>query len=273
MWAAAGPAVQRQAVDVAIRAAIQTGALSYAAYKASKGMPIYRTVSNPAKRAKRQASVRARNQVMFKNQFRFQGIHNFKRSIQFNCPYIPNTGFQWATTSAFGFSLATSLSQIGKAGGGANTTAAFSGSAELTALFDQYRIMGMTITMFFTANSSESSTAAGLTQSLPCILYAEDNSDITVPASANSLCEYANLKSFQFGGGVNKLIIKIKPRALMTSNNGNQVTSANQWFTTNNATQEFYGIKFYSPQSGTAATATGNLIVIIDQYMQFRDIQ
>jgi len=212
---------------------------------------------------------------MWKNQFRFRGVHEFKRSLTFNCPYVPNTGFQWATTNAFGFALSTSLSQLGKYGGGAPTYPTYSGNAELSALFDAYRIKNLRVTMFFTANSSEASTTAGLTQSLPVILYAVDHTDVTVPGAATTLCEYANMKQFQFGGGTNKLVINVKPRALITGsgNNGSIQTNVGEWFPVSGNTQEFFGLKFYSPQSGTAATATGNLVVIIEQTMEFKDIQ
>jgi len=275
------PAVGFVARNVAIaglrqaarNAPLLIGATALSNYR--KMPSFYRTVTGDAKRQRIRSKTRSfkSQAISSRNQFIFKGVHNFKRSLQFNSPFIPNTGIQWATTNAFGGGLITSLSQIAKTGGGATTTAAFSGFAELSSLFDLYRIVKLRVTMYYTANTQEATPAAVPAAGMPVIYYAEDNSDGQAPGAVTSIMEYGNVKSFQFGGGNNKLVINITPRALNTASFGTPQAPASTWYTTNNSNQEFYGLKFWIPQTGTAATATGNFVVMIDQFMQFKDQQ
>jgi len=144
--------------------------------------------------------------------------------------------------------------------GGYFTLAQFAGYADLTTVFDQYRIMQIIVT--FEPNVPVVALALGI-----YIGTALDYDDATAPSANTDLEQYDNYLSVPVGQYFQRTF---NPRIAFAAYSGAFTSYSNQragWIDCASTNVQHYGIKWYMP---TAASSTSVYNVKVQAFLQFR---
>lgn len=117
------------------------------------------------------------------------------------------------------------------------------GSTDFTNLFDQYKISGVKVRIWWTSTSSDSATRVPA----PRMIYSVDEDDNEVPTDLNGFRQKNSVKVHQFGNGV-PLQLYIKPRLAKSVYNNSVSTaysSTRSWVDCQNSNVPHYGLKFF----------------------------
>jgi hypothetical protein len=150
-------------------------------------------------------------------------------------------------------------------GGALQANASNPGSSELIALFDEYRIDSVEVSLMLGCNSIQGGTAA--TAQLPILNIAFDPNDTSV-TSLSSILQYQNLQIVQLGSNItqNGYVMKIRPTPLTTVGgvlSGTPSTRA-PFISTDQPGVQHFGLKiFYDPAGSTLATVFGTLSIYV----------
>jgi hypothetical protein len=134
---------------------------------------------------------------------------------------------------------------------------------ELTALYDQYRIMKVKVEFIVTGATNPLTGPPGL------ILTALDYNDATTPASVNELVQYETVQSVPVGNYFERTL---QPRSAVAAYSGVFTSFANvyaQWIDTASSSVVHYGIKYYIP---AIATSVYTISPIAHYHVQCRSL-
>jgi len=168
-----------------------------------------------------------------------------------NTPVLINTGTspnqllsianasasQFVTTnsSQFGGSLQFMLSHL------ANVS-------EIVNLYDNYRIKKVVVQVIPSFNSSDLAQVAGGTHGIPCMHYAVDSDDATVPANRTAIMENSYCRTVRLDGPFNIVIVPRAQNVIATSGGGSAaggMLPSNTWLDTASQNVPHYGLKFW----------------------------
>jgi len=229
-----------------------------AGYGAVRGArSAYRAVY-PTRKAKRSRVPRSLN---------IRGLHRFKRSVRFELKCKPAAGFSYdGTNYSTNMSMNFSLNAIGILVGAAGAGIAMPDTAELTDLFDQFRIDGVSIKFFYQHTEQ---LAGSLTNSMPVVLYLWDQADSTVETNAE-LIQHGDVKRHQL---TRPLITRGKPLAIdALASSGITPLKYGTFLAKSNSTAQHNSFKMvWDPvgADGTAQSAT--LSVYVDLFVTCKD--
>lgn len=206
-----------------------------------------------------------------------RGTHTFKRTIQTSVPYVPSTGFQSGVAS-LGLSMAFSLSSL-KITTGSVVTQSVPGFTDLTNLFDKWRLVGVTVKVFFQNNSSLTSS---ILTCMPLLNYVWDTNDDAVPG-IGAILQYPTVRQFQFGNGAAAsgcLVTSGKPLAHLGTGDdviggttgGTRPEKYGAWCDTSVPQVQHNSLKMYLDSfSATQATSEGAFSFYVDMVYQCKD--
>jgi len=135
--------------------------------------------------------------------------------------------------------------------------------AEITNLYDNYRIKMVYVHVIPSFNSSEiaygTASATG-SMGIPMMHYTVDNDDAVVPTSRSKVTENSYAKSRRLDS---PFTIAVRPRAqnVVATTAGSAAAGmlpANQWLDCDSTTVPHYGLKFWLDEFPTVTSATGS---------------
>lgn len=190
-------------------------------------------------------------------------VTKMRRSWTLDMGYYGNNG--WANTGALDFQINFAASQSNVNLGGVSfygpTTI---NSAELSNLYDQYRLMQATVRIDWNYNSYPVSSGTAVA---PLIYYVADYDDST-SSVVSTLLQYPGVKTHSFlQNGYKPLIISVKPKPLRDIASTGVLTSYGPmttapWIRTAEMATPHYGLKFCATQFGIAgAVLVGNVTI------------
>lgn len=146
---------------------------------------------------------------------------------------------------------------------------------EFTALFDQYRINKIKVTLYPHANSTETPCNA-TNDFIPLIAFCEDTDDATTPTSVDDLNQKPNVRYSRFNKPIS---MWIKPhvatevyRSTITTGYGN---IANAWIDSISSDIPHYGFKWAimgDSESGVGGNAIMKYEIVVQYYCSFRGV-
>lgn len=146
-------------------------------------------------------------------------------------------------------------------------------SSEFTALFDQYYIAGVKVSITYNYNTEGINNIGSMN---PRIYYSPDYDDADVPPNEDSLRNRNSTKSWTFG--TNKpLVIYIKPRKAIQTYEGN-ITSGYSpmrgWVDSRNSAAEHYGMKYWLKNVKLSPTQENQIQFTFDTtyYLKFKGV-
>lgn len=179
-----------------------------------------------------------------------------RRTWQQDITYYGTQG--WFNTGAQDFQINFAASASGINIGGTSLFGPVTpNSAELSNLFDQYRITGVTLRIDWCYNSYP---VSGGNAVAPLLYYVADYDDSTAATVAN-LLEYPGVVTHSFlENGYKPLIVSVKPKPLRDVAGTGLLTaygpmSSAPWLRTSEMTTPHYGLKFASQIFGLSGTA------------------
>lgn len=195
-------------------------------------------------------------------------VHKIRRSWTLPISYYGTNG--WANLGApdFQVNFAGSVSNVNIGGVsvyGPNTPNA----SELSSLFDQYRITGVTLRIDWDYNSYPVSSGQSVA---PLIYYVADYDD-SQGAIVTDLLQYPGVQTHSFlQDGYTPLIVSVKPRPLRDIASTGILTAYGPmttapWIRTADMTTPHYGLKFCASQfsiGGTLQTGSIQITAYID---------
>jgi len=192
-----------------------------------------------------------------------------RRSWTQDIAYYGGTG-GWANSGNLDFQInfAASQSEV-RIGGVLVYGPSTPNSTELSNLFDQYRIMGVTVRIDWDYNSFP---VSGGTNIAPLLYYVADYDD-SGSAIVSGLLQYSGVRTHSFmHDGYTPLITYIKPKPLRDVAGTGVLTSYGPmsnapWLRTAEMTTPHYGLKFCSSGfslGGTTLTGTATITSFID---------
>lgn len=160
-------------------------------------------------------------------------------------------------------------------GAGAYANVALPNYSDFTALYDQYRIDYVDVTMTFSNNVSSTSSAVPC---LPIIYFAPDYDDVGATNLA-AIAQYDNLKKFQLGSGPGVMkTIRCYPRPNVQLYNSPVSTGYGQasrklFLDTNSPAVPYYGAKFVVDPTALAGGSTpiGNICMSYKYHLTFKN--
>jgi hypothetical protein len=186
-----------------------------------------------------------------------------RRSWNQSISYYGSNGWFNSGSPDFQINFAASVSNI-SIGGTLVYGPATPGSAELSALFDQYRLTQVTVRIDWNYNSYPVSAGNAVA---PLIYYVADYDD-SGSALISNLLQYPGVKTHSFlANGYTPLIVSIRPKPLrdiastgLLTAYGPMVTAP--WIRTADMTAPHYGLKFCADQFALGGVAlTGNITI------------
>lgn len=146
---------------------------------------------------------------------------------------------------------------------------------EFTALFDQYRINKIKVTMYPHADNSQTPVNA-TNDFIPLIAFCTDTDDSTAPASVDELNQRSNVRYTKFNKPIS---IWIKPhvdteiyRSAVTTGYGN---IANAWIDSASSDIPHYGLKWAimgDSETGLGANSIMKYEIVLQFYCSFRGV-
>jgi len=143
--------------------------------------------------------------------------------------------FVGANSAQFGGSLQFMLSHL------ANVS-------EIVNLYDNYRIKKVVVQVIPSFNSSELIQAVAGPAGIPCMHYAVDSDDATVPANRTSIMENSYCRTVRLDAPFNIVIVPRAQNVVATSGGGSVaggMLPANTWLDTASQNIPHYGLKFW----------------------------
>lgn len=177
-------------------------------------------------------------------------------------PWNPTSGFFGASPN-IQVNFAGSVSEI-RLGGVAVYGPTLPNSSEFSALFDQYRINGVTLRLDWNTNST---SIADIAQSPPLVYFAADYDD-SGDANVQALLQYPGVRTHSFfTNGYKPVIFSVKPKPLRDIAGTGLLTSygpdlSSPFIRTAELSTPHYGIKIATQALGsTGASVTGYLML------------
>jgi len=239
---------------------------AYGAYRGARSIGKNRT-SRRVKRIPRSLTVK--------------GLHQFKRSVNFNMGYSPLNGVTGpAGGTSNSLSMNFSLQTVSILVGAVRSAQVIPNFAELTALFDKWRLKSVTVSVFFQDNSSSTGVTA---TNIPLVNYIWDSSDNTIE-TLDQMSQHPNVKRYQFGNGAARngcLKTRGVPLAHITGagiNGGTVVTGtrpekAGTWFDTATPDVAHNCLKMtFDPIGGTQVANEGSFSYYVDLMYELKDV-
>jgi len=241
---------------------------AYGAYRGSRAVSKLTRRTKPMRRIPRGINVK--------------GLHTFKRAINFIVPYSPLNGIVGVAGGLDNrFSLTFGLDQIVLLVGAVRSGYAVPNFTELTALFDKWRIKGVTVSVFFQDNSSSTGVTA---TNMPLLNYVWDTSDNSLESIAE-MNQHPNVKRQQFGSGSTRTgCIRTSGRPLTHLNTGDSISGGlastgsrpekyGTWIDTVSPSTSFYALKgVFDPLGATQVVSQGSMSFYIDITYELKDV-
>ncbi len=183
-------------------------------------------------------------------------IHPIRRTWQQDITYYGTQGWFNTGSQDFQIQFAGSASNI-NVGGTALFGPVTPNSAELSNLFDQWRMKGATVRIDWEYNSYPVSSGNAVA---PLIYYVADYDD-GGSANSSALCEYPGVRTHSFlENGYKPLIVHVKPKPLRDVASTGILTAYGPminapWLRTADLTTPHYGLKFATSLFGLGGTA------------------
>jgi len=198
-------------------------------------------------------------------------VIKIRRSWTQDISYFGTAG--WFNTGALDFQInfgaSSSSINLGGVGVYGPTTP---NSAELSNLFDQFKITNVTLRIDWDYNSYPVSSGTAVA---PLIYYAADYDD-SGSSPVSTLLQYPGVQTHSFlENGYRPLIVMVKPKPLRDIANTGVLTSygpmtAAPWIRTSEMTTPHYGLKFCAAQFGVGGnTYIGNIAITAYIDMEF----
>jgi hypothetical protein len=186
-----------------------------------------------------------------------------RRSWTQDIGYYGVNGWFNSGSSDFQINFAASTSNI-NIGGVAVYGPTTAGSSELSAMFDQYKLMQVTVRIDWNYNSYPVGSGTAVA---PLMNYVVDYDD-SGSALMNNLLQYPGMKTHSFlQNGYTPLIVSCKPKPLRDIASTGISTAygpmtAAPWIRTADMTTPHYGLKFCATQFGLGGAALiGNITI------------
>lgn len=165
-------------------------------------------------------------------------IHSFTRTAILTSPNMT------ATTTATGGNIGFTLSQV------PNYT-------EYTALFDQYRIKAVKISIIPELTQGTLNSGAINAGSIWTTI---DHTDLASPANVDEILQYDKLKRGR--------TTSIHTRYVRVNTIEDNMVDYNKWHSTADSNEQYYGVKFWREALGSGTLPTK---LIVKYYLQFKD--
>lgn len=208
-------------------------------------LTVYRSLRSGAKRPRSaggssgssRASMTAMARVRIPRPLKDRGVYRFLRvSTPLKINMNSSTGF--AGSNSYGIGIQYELAKMSTTRG--NST--FSGQAELSSLFDSYRITSVKLVVCY--SNSDTSTAA---YERPVFFIANDYNDAAQPASADVILQRGVYRSMQLGGTPQRH--RCRPQVAVSAFEGAFTGYAEmpkgQWLNSSYATIQHFGTKLW----------------------------
>jgi hypothetical protein len=186
-----------------------------------------------------------------------------RRSWEQSIGYWGANGWFNSGSSDFSITFAASTSDI-RIGGTSVFGPTTAGSAELSNMFDQYRIVQATVRIDWSYNSYPVTSGVAVA---PLMNYVVDYDDAG-SALMNNLLQYPGMKTHSFlQNGYTPLIVSLKPKPLRDVAGTGVLTSYGPmttapWIRTSEMTTPHYALKFCASQFGLGGvTQVGNITI------------
>jgi hypothetical protein len=182
--------------------------------------------------------------------------YNIRRSWTQQINYNPGAGGWNSASPDIQFNFAASVSNI-NLGGVGTFSPTTPNSSEFSALFDQYRIKGITLRLDWDCNSY---SVSNISSAAP-LLYVVADYDGSTDAAVSDLLQYPQVVTHSFmESGYKPLIMHIKPRPLMDIASTGVLTAYSPakvapFIDTSYMTVPHYGIKLASSGNGASTNA------------------
>jgi len=186
---------------------------------------------------------------------------NLVRTTNYTISWSGNLG--WSATGFFDLAFAFSMNSVDIYSNGALlTSVAYPGIADLSNLFEWWRLNKVEVQMFSSSNSL-AQTTGGNVAALPVLNIAFDPNDISA-ISLNSILQYENLRTVQIGNGryVDGFVFECRPSPALLAQvpvgSGRlEPQRSNPFISTDTGAVTCYGVKMVL-DPGLAAVATNS---------------
>jgi len=198
-----------------------------------------------------------------------------------NLSYNSTTGFNTAGQSlVFAFTQATVQQSIG--GGGFGTFGSFTNASDYSNIYDQYRILDITVLIYFSNNNSSINTPA---TAFPMLYTAIDYDDAGALTSVSEALSYAKSTIIQPGnesgkpGGASKIVIRrpaVQVSALLTNFVGTTAAARiehSPWLDSDTVNVEHNGLKIYADPVGSFAGSEGYFTFVFQCLHEYKYVK
>lgn len=141
------------------------------------------------------------------------------------------------------------------------------GSAELTSMYDQYKICGVKITFFPGQTQSSTVALADQVRGNARFLTAIDYNDGTPPANADELRQYESCKVHSY---LDKVVRYIPAPKFVNAGTGQTVAD---WLATASNTTNWFGLKYFGEPTDITSGGTYTQRIEMCYYLCFKNIK
>ena len=204
-------------------------------------------------------------------------MYHFKRSVSTKLSMNSSTGFT-SGASDYGIGINFQLDKVSMNGPSVSTTVP--SIAELTSLFDLYRIDKVVVKFIWSANSN---IAANSGTGAPVLWVCNDHSDSTRPTGPDVIQQKQGAKCIQLGigaGGTSNVHThtcypKVAQAVFQsgTFSGYAENSSKNVFISTQYVAVEHYGVKVRWDPFRTVNADLGDLMIVCDYYISFKGVQ
>lgn len=212
-------------------------------------------------------------------------VYSFTQAVELSLGINNGAGFTNGTGAAiygngmaFQFTLATGLTPVGSSSNPAPS--ALPQWASFTALFDQYRIAAIEMTLSYSRNSDSVTSAAGTSPptAMPLLHSIVDYDDATAPTTAAYMLQRSEDNIWQVGD--NSRTQKkwlIKPKIALGAYQASAFTgyaqgSPNQWIDTAYPNVQYYGLKLFMDSFPGVSTQLGYATIHCRFFLEFKNV-
>lgn len=205
-------------------------------------------------------------------------MHKFSRMAETQFTMVPGS------TGAFGFQglgsnsiqIKFSLKNLYCDFGGSVGVIQMPNYTDFTSLFEQYRVTGAQLQMFFNRNSDSTATGGA---TLPLVAFIKDYVNGVPLGSLGEALQYGNVELKQFGntrGESPAVKVALSPKVAIETNDYGvfpaAVATSGQWFDTHYPDLPWYGVKgWYDNQTtGAGGAAVGTISLYVKVFYEFR---
>ena len=141
------------------------------------------------------------------------------------------------------------------------------GWSEFSALYDQYRVKDLEITLIVPRAAAPTNTG----NAFPILTYAPDWNDSTAPATQDELLQYASSRTEVFSENRRMITVRISPRPQVTTAGGtNTVSGPDSLWCRTTDNDVWYGLKYWLAYFNTTTYNNTVVELFVKANMEFK---